>query len=117
MKIQANNYLKYRGKCKELAQQECNINKELALVKGWYYCPIGNVKKEHWQCKNKENKIIDPSKLQFPSKGSGKYEEYQGSFPYSNCNKEILEQDIQEELCQSRYVFCTSDCYTKFVGL
>ncbi len=48
MKIQANNYLKYRGKCKELAQQECNINKELALVKGWYYCPIGNVKKEHW---------------------------------------------------------------------
>jgi hypothetical protein len=110
-------YLKYRGKCKELAQKECDINKELTLVKGWYYCPIWNVKEQHWWCKDNKGNIVDPSRLQFPSGGVGDYEEYQGTFPCSNCGKEILEKDIKQEFSQSVYILCSGDCYAKFVGL
>lgn len=112
-----NNYLKYRGRCKELAEKLCATNNELTLVKGWYYCPYINRKEQHWWCEDKNGVITDPSRLQFLSEGLGNYEKYQGTFPCSNCEKEILEKDIKRELCHSKYVFCDRNCYAKFAGL
>ena len=112
-----NNYLKYRGKCKELAEKECAKNNELTLVKGWYYCPHTGRDEQHWWCKDKNDVIIDPSRLQFLSEGLGAYKEYKGTFPCSNCEKEISEENIKRELCHGRYVFCEGACYAKFVGL
>lgn len=112
-----NDYLEYRGKCKELAEKECHKNNTLILIKGWYYCPIWNVKEQHWWCIDKDKNIIDPSKYQYPSKGQGIYEEYKGIVSCSECNKQIIEKDIDTNLISGKYIFCTSNCYMKFVGI
>lgn len=41
-------YLKFRGKCKELSEAACAEDPSLALVRGHYYCPIWNVTEPHW---------------------------------------------------------------------
>ena len=109
------NYKKYRGKCKIFAEEEVRKNSNLKLVKGWYYCPIWNTEEQHYWCENEKGEIIDPTKLQFPSKGMGKYKRYNGVLPCSCCKTDIKESEIQESLVHSKYIFCTTQCYSKFV--
>lgn len=33
-------YMKYRGKCKEMSEQACLLDSSLTLVRGYYYCPV-----------------------------------------------------------------------------
>jgi len=51
------------------------IFNELTAVRGHYYCPVWG-KREHWWLVDKDNEIIDPTAMQFPSKGLGIYEPF-----------------------------------------
>ena len=108
-------YKRYRGKCKILAEGECKNNPNLKLVKGWYYCPIWNTNEQHYWCEDEKGQIVDPTKLQFPSKGMGEYKKYEGVFPCSCCKTDIKENDAKESLVHGKYIFCTTQCYVKFV--
>lgn len=115
MKTHTNeNYLKFRGKCKELSEELCANNPNLTLVRGYYFCPIWNSEEQHWWCKDKTGKIIDPSKDQFPSRGLGFYREFDGTLECSNCGKSMLES---EAMFDSNYAFCSTACNMRFVGL
>ena len=58
-----NDYMKYRGKCREMSEALVAENPELTLVRGFYHCPFWGVQ-GHWWCKTKTGEIIDPTKLQ-----------------------------------------------------
>lgn len=109
-------YKKYRGMCKTLSEEECKKNTNFKLMKGWYYCPIWNSEEQHYWCEDEKGNIIDPSKLQFPSKGQGKYKKYKGVFPCSSCKTDIKESDIDKNLVQGKYIFCSGECYGKFIN-
>lgn len=101
-----NDYLKYRGKCKEMCEQLVAENPSLVMVRGHYYCPIWNSREPHWWCKDGDT-IIDPTKNQFPSKGMGEYEEFNGICECEQCGKEFKEED---GIGYGRYMFCSSNC-------
>jgi len=106
-------YLKYRGKCKELSEAEIAKDPTLRLVRGTYWCPMwGN--QDHWWCEKPDGTIVDPSARQFPSKGMGEYREFNGICVCAQCEKEVKEEDATFE---SRYAFCSTSCKMRFVGL
>lgn len=106
-------YLKYRGKCKELSEALIQADPSLVLVRGYYY-DIAWGKQSHWWTKKPDGTIIDPTKDQFPSKGQGRYEEFDGVLNCSNCDKEITEDEAD---IHGRYCFCSYTCYGQFVGV
>lgn len=108
-----NNYQKYRGKCKDYAATLCMQNQTLTLVRGYYYDYKWG-EQSHWWCKDLNGNIIDPTKYQFPSKGNGKYYEFDGKVECSNCGKIMLEEEASYE---SNYCFCSAKCHMIFVGL
>ena len=108
------NYIKYRGKCKEYVEALIAENLTLRAVRGYYYCPIWNKDEPHWWAVDTEGNIIDPTVKQFPSAGAGIYTEFNGICSCSNCGKEIKEEDA---LFDSNYVFCSGTCRLRFVGL
>ena len=107
-------YSKFRGKCKEFCENLIKENPSYTLTRGYYYCPIWNTKEQHWWCKDEKGNIIDPTKDQFPSKGIGEYEEFDGIVECSECGKEMKEEEASY---YSNYVFCSTSCTMRFVGL
>lgn len=107
------NYQKYRGKCHEMSKEAVRTDPSLRLVRGYYYCPHWG-KQPHWWTVRQDGSIYDPTKLQFPSKGEGRYEEFDGYFNCSECNKRIKEED---GIVQGNYIFCSNRCYGRFVGV
>lgn len=63
-------YIKYRGKCKEYCDRLMLERPELTLVRGYYHCPYEG-KLDHWWCKDDQGTIIDSTARQFTSKGIG----------------------------------------------
>lgn len=114
MDEQENNYLKYRGKCKEFCEQAIKDDPTLILVRGHYFCPIWNKNDPHWWTVRKNGEIYDPTRLQFPSKGFGEYTPFSGLVECANCGKEVLEEDAKFE---SKYAFCSTKCNMHFVGI
>jgi len=108
-----NEYLKYRGKCKEISEAYIKKHPHCKLVKGWYNCPFWGPQEHYWIKDDKEN-IIDLTKNQFPSKGIGEYKEYDGYMPCEYCGKETKEENIY---FVEHHTYCSSDCYVKDVGL
>lgn len=108
------NYLQYRGKCKEMSETLAALLPGLTVTKGWYHCPIWNTREEHWWCKDAEGKIFDPTKDQFPSRGMGDYEEFQGVFTCEQCKTPVKEEDVV--MC-GNYVVCSHRCACRLVGL
>lgn len=106
-------YAKYRGKCKEMSEALIATDPTLTLVRGHYYCPFWG-EQAHWWCKAPDGTIVDPTKLQFPSKGAGIYVEFDGNVECSNCGKQMKEEDA---MLESRYAFCSYKCYGQFVGV
>ena len=106
-------YSLYRGKCKEMSEELIKQDNTLTLVRGFYYDPVWG-QEAHWWTKKPDGTIVDPTKDQFPSKGSGVYEEFDGIVHCSNCGKEMLEEDAQFD---SNYVFCSYICHGQFVGV
>jgi hypothetical protein len=107
-------YLKYRGRCRELAEAEVAKDPSLRLVRGYYHCPIWRRKLQHWWAETPDGDVVDPSALQFPSAGAGEYEEFDGIVECAECGKQILEETAYIE---GRYAFCGYNCFGKFVGL
>lgn len=109
-----NEYLKYRGRCKDLAESLCTKNKSLTLVRGYYYCPIWGVESQHWWCKDVDGNIVDPSAEQFPSEGAGKYTEFNGVVVCPECGKHLPDENAK---FYSSFAFCSSACIWKFLGI
>lgn len=108
------NYTKFRGKCKDMSEALCEKDKSLTLVRGYYHCPLWG-KQSHWWVKDKDGKIIDPTVEQFPTAGiAAEYEEYDGTGQCSECGKDVI---VEESMTESNYVFCSSKCYGRFVGV
>ena len=103
-------YLKYRGKCKELCEELVESKPTLTLVRGYYFDASWG-KQEHWWCKDSSGNIIDPSKKQFPDQ-NGDYEEFAGVFECANCSRKIFEQ---EATFYGNYIFCCGQCVHNFV--
>ncbi len=111
--LKQSDYIKFRGKCKELSEAACASDPTLKLVRGHYYCPFWNSNEPHWWCERKDGTVYDPSKDQFPSKGAGIYMPFDGILHCSQCDKEILEENADIE---GNYVFCSYKCHGRFVG-
>ena len=111
---QETDYLRYRGKCKEMSEQLCLENPSLTLVRGHYYCPFWNVEDAHWWTVDKEGIIHDPSRKQYPSSGQGIYTPFDGTVECSNCGKTMNEDEASFD---SNYAFCSTVCHMRFVGL
>lgn len=106
-------YRLYRGKCKQMSEALVAEDPTLTLVRGHYFCPIWNSDEPHWWCERPDGSIVDPTREQFPSKGSGIYTPFNGMCECSNCGKEVAEEDATFD---SNYVFCSYKCYGHFIG-
>ncbi len=115
MSVSQENYTKYRGKCKEMCQEMLANDSSLTLVRGWYYESLWNREEAHWWLKDGKGKIIDPTKLQFPSGGINEfYREFQGTIECEQCKKLINEEGA---IINGRFAICSKECYTLcFVG-
>ena len=107
-------YLRYRGKCKEMSEALVASDPTLILVRGHYHCSIWG-EQAHWWCKKPDGTVVDPTKDQFPSRGVGEYVEFDGKIPCSNCGKEMTEETTYT--FESRYAFCSYECHGRFVGV
>lgn len=107
-------YLRYRGKCRELAEQAVRENPSLTLVRGHYWCPIWNRTDMHWWTVAPDGTIHDPSRKQFPSRGMGTYLPFTGLIPCAECGTEIREEDADID---GRHAFCSLECHGRFVGI
>mgnify|MGYP001003574878 CR=1 FL=1 len=102
----AEDYRKYRGKCKKMAEAACAGDPTLRLVRGHYYCPVYG-EQPHWWCVRPDGSIHDPTALQFPSGGSGVYVEFDGNCTCSHCGKEFKEE---EGYPYGSYIYCSNQC-------
>jgi hypothetical protein len=107
-------YLKYRGKCKEMSEALVAEDPTLTLVRGHYFCPIWNRDEPHWWCVKQDGTIVDPTARQFPSAGGGIYTPFNGMVACAECGKEVPEADA---VFDSNYAFCSGKCNMRFVGL
>jgi hypothetical protein len=108
------NYMKFRGRCKELSEDAMLADPTLTLVRGHYWCPIWNTEEAHWWCVKPDGTVVDPSRLQFPSTGHGIYTPFDGHLDCAECGKDVLEEDA---VFESNYTFCSVSCLMRFVGL
>lgn len=109
---QDSDYMQFRGKCKEMSEAAVLSDPTLRLVRGYYHCPFWG-KQEHWWAQRPDGTIVDPTARQFPSKGCGEYEEFDGKIECEQCGKLVSE----EEACiTGHHVFCSSECYARCVG-
>lgn len=105
-----------RGRCKKMSEAFVFDNPTYRIVRGFYTCSIWNVKEQHWWTVNTlTEEIYDPTASQYPSSGMGIYEEFDGFFECSQCGKLVEEKDVVS--MGNRYVFCSSSCACKLVGL
>ena len=107
-------YMKFRGRCKELSEAAVVADPTLTLVRGHYFCPIWNTEEQHWWTVRPDGSIHDPSARQFPSAGAGVYTPFDGMVECSNCGTEKPEGEMSYE---GRYAFCCYACHGQFVGL
>ena len=88
-------------------------NPELTLVRGFYHCPFWG-KQQHWWTQYPDGTIYDPTKNQFPSKGCGEYELFDGMCECEECGKKVKES---EAIFEGRFALCSTECLFKLVGL
>ena len=108
------NYIKFRGKCRQMSEALVQQDPSLRLVRGHYWCPIWNRKEPHWWCVKADGTIVDPTRLQFPSEGMGTYEEFNGVLHCAECGQAITEEEADID---GNYAFCSYTCHGRFVGV
>jgi len=96
------------GRCLEFSMKMKEVFPELKLVRGHYICYCWG-KRDHWWLKTEEGVLVDPTKNQFPSKGSGEYEEWcegreEPTGRCLNCRKYVYENED----------FCCIECKEEF---
>jgi len=101
-------YEKAYGNCQELCLEMLEAFPMLSLVRGHYYCAIWG-ERGHWWLTDEDNNIIDPSAIQFPSKGKGVYvpwnegdKEPTGKCP--NCGRYCYDGEHVHEECYDSFV-------------
>ena len=101
-------YEKAYGKCKDVSEEMLKHFPELRLARGHYYCHKWGERMHHWLV-TPEGKIIDPTKIQFPSNGFGVYEEWDetqqeptGMCP--NCGEYIYDGRHVHEECEGAFI-------------
>lgn len=66
------------GKCREVVGRMVRAFPDLRRACGFYHCPAWG-RREHWWCVDREGKVVDPTRAQFPSAepglGVNRYEE------------------------------------------
>jgi hypothetical protein len=105
-------YMKYRGKCKQMAEAAIAADPTLTLVRGFYHCPMWG-EQQHWWAVKPDGTIVDPTARQFPSKGAGTYVVFSGICTCKYCGKEVLEE---EATFAGHHVYCCGECYGHDVG-
>lgn len=110
----SNDYMKLRGKCREMSEQLVAADPSLTLVRGHYFCPIWNSEEPHWWCVKNDGTVVDPTAMQFPSKGMGVYTPFNGAVECAECGKEVAEEQARFD---GRYAFCSYRCNGRFVGV
>lgn len=109
----ATDYLTYRGRCKELADEAFMLDPTLEVVAGWYICPLWG-KQAHWWCKKPDGTIVDPSVKQFPTAGFGaEYIEYDGVIECEFCQKSLPETEAYRH---AQHIYCSYECFGHDVG-
>lgn len=96
------------GKCHEYCLEMQKVFPELQLVRGHYYCLIWG-KREHWWLKINDT-VVDPTKDQFPTKGTGNYIELDSNEPEPtgrcpNCG----------EYCYDNKYLCSDYCEKSYL--
>ena len=107
-------YAKFRGKCKELAEDAIRNDPTLRLVRGHYYCPIWG-KQAHWWAARPNGEIVDPTARQFPSGGIGEYVEWDNTYECEQCGRAIV--DINTASVDGHHIFCSGTCHAHCVGI
>ena len=106
-------YLDFRGKCKELAEEAVRSDPSLRLVRGFYHCPMWG-KQAHWWAQKADGTIVDPSVKQFPTQGAGaEYEEFDGNIECEFCQKSVPENEAYR---YAQHVYCSYECFGHDVG-
>ena len=112
--VTKSDYMKYRGKCKEMSEDAILKDPSLILVRGYYHCPLDG-KQEHWWTKTEFGEIFDPTVRQFKTNGAGaEYEEFNGECECEHCGITIKEENI---IMQGRFPVCSGSCAMRLVGL
>lgn len=106
-------YVRFRGRCKEFAEEACRADPSLTLVRGHYVCPFWG-RQPHWWTTKPDGSIHDPTAAQFPSNGNGLYEPFDGTVNCAQCGKEMKEEEASFD---SNYAFCSYNCHGRFVGV
>ena len=108
-----NDYIKYRGKCKELVDNLCKKDPTLTPVRGHYICWSWG-KQAHWWATKPDGTIVDPSVDQFPKPHIGEYLPFNGIVLCAECDKQIPEE---RAIFYGKYPFCSGKCKLKFFGI
>ena len=109
------NYLKYRGKCKEMCDALVLEDPTLKLVRGYYFEPTWHRDEPHWWCVNTKGAIVDPTKLQFPTGGIVDfYTEFDGTYDCEQCGKNFPEAQLVD---MGNYATCSTMCAKRLVGV
>ena len=109
----ADGYNRYRGKCREMSEELAAQDASLILVRGYYFDALWG-KQPHWWCRKSDGTIVDPTKDQFPTKGCGIYEEFDGTVECAECGKIVSEEEADID---GNYAFCSYTCHGRFVGV
>lgn len=107
-------YIKFRGRCREMSEEIASQNPDLDVVRGYYYCPIWNTTEPHWWCEDSDGNIVDPTSAQFGSKGRGEYTKFDGFYDCEVCGKKVAEEDM---IPVGNYSVCSNECGMRLVGL
>jgi hypothetical protein len=72
--------IRARGRCSPLTEAMVAAFPELRRARGHYTCPFWG-RQEHWWCVAPDGSVVDPTAHQFPSDGTGVYEELPDDAP------------------------------------
>jgi len=106
------------GNCKTICKKVKEKFPELKLIRGYYRCFVWG-KRMHWWLETQEGKIIDPTAIQFPSRGTGIYMPHNDSQPEPtgkcpHCGDYIYDGGYTHKECHDAFVASLSatDCKT-----
>ena len=92
------------GQCLEVTLQMQHAFPELQRIKGHYYCAIWG-ERCHWWLQTADGEVVDPTAMQFPSKGTGVY------VPLCSDEPEPIGRCVNcGEYCYNDPNFCSSSC-------
>lgn len=111
------------GHCKQQCEKMNKQFPELIPAKGWYFDAIWNEEREHHWLKTSDGEIIDPTAIQFPTKGmTNYYTEYKKGDAFkigkcAYCGNDIVA--TEEDIDSGKYIdltVCSEECHKAYVA-